>query len=493
MNGYLIRTAWAIARQEIASQTGSLRFVAISILVVVLAPVSIYVGVQDYRERQDEYRRLVQARDVLAQGNSGQAVLGVDSNVTSFNELEVFRVVRPPQPLSVLVRGLDGALSKYWDFSALGIEAGPPASSGSRLADTFQHLDFGFLAVAVLGLLAVLLGYDAVVGEKEAGTLRAVLSQPVPRPLFLAGKFVGGSLTLLGALALACLSAIVSLAFFDLDFFVADSLLKFALIAAASGAYLVCIYALGLMISSLTSTLKTSLLVALVSWFLLVLAIAPLATLLARTMVPIPSSQSLMAQKSDLDGVLRNKYESQMGHIYRDITGDKEAMMSIYREHRSELFPRIRPVISDYIQDRRRTVGRLGDEYDRDRSRQQRIARSIMLLSPAAALASISSDLAGTGDVHFSTWKDSVQDYQRRLDEELFEDPPMVWIRQGGASFGAIVRDLPSLEELPRFEPPQGDAVAAILRASPVAALLILYGGLFVLGAFLAFSRYDVR
>ena len=69
----------------------------------------------------------------------------------------------------------------------------------SALAVTLASL--ASLTVYLLPLLALMLAYDAVVGEAERGTLLLLLSYPVPRWAVILGKFTGH----LGILALALL------------------------------------------------------------------------------------------------------------------------------------------------------------------------------------------------------------------------------------------------------------------------------------------------
>lgn len=58
------------------------------------------------------------------------------------------------------------------------------------------------LVIYLVPLIAVLLGYDAVVGEKERGSLELLLSMPITRFEILLGKFTGLSAALAGATAL---------------------------------------------------------------------------------------------------------------------------------------------------------------------------------------------------------------------------------------------------------------------------------------------------
>ncbi len=314
---------WAIARRELADHVISARFLVIALLAIGLTPLAVYVGSRDYSARLGDYNRLYRERQELAAGPAGG---GIERAASPFSRrftvdgtgdsLKVLRALRPPEPLSVLTRGLDGAMPEYWDFSPAGIEVGPIASRPQRLADLLGQLDLEFLVRVVLGLLAILLAFDAVSGEKELGTLRAVLSQPVSRPAFLGGKLAGGATTLLVPLVAAFLMALLSAQFFGVHLLSADNLAKIALVAAASALYLVCFYALGLLISSLTASQKTSLVLLLVIWVLAVLAVPPLATLVAQAASPVPPAHAFEAQKRALDGNLRRESSQAMGAIW---------------------------------------------------------------------------------------------------------------------------------------------------------------------------------
>jgi ABC-2 type transport system permease protein len=468
---------WVIARRELADQLMSLRFLVIALLVVGLAPLAVYVGARDYANRLAEYNRLLAEQQELVAGEAGEAVRGFDSPWTPHNELIVLRALRPPEPLSVLVRGLDGALPAYWDFSSYGIVTGPPPFSPQQLGDLLGQLDLEFLIRVVLGLLAILLAFDAVAGEKESGTLRLALSQPISRPAFLMGKLIGGAITLLVPLLAAFLVAALSAQLLRIDLLGAERLARVALLAAASGAYLLCLYAIGLMVSSLTHSQKTSLVVLLVTWVVMVLAVAPLATLFARAIVPVPLHQALEAQKQALEHDIRREAEAAMGAVYREITGLPEGWADTrkYRENKAAIDERIAPIEVAYLNKRRRLVGELERDAERRARAQHRVMRIVMAFSPGASFATAAADLAGTGDAHRLAWLEAVARHQSSLNAALFDNPPTVTIRNAGASFTADIRTPPTVANLPSFVGPRRDVRATIARASRSGAVASLH------------------
>src|SRR5690625_3110048 len=90
------------------------------------------------------------------------------------------------------------AISLMLGLLAIGIAYFGAAASGSvgftSLPTTIVSLSS--LAVFLIPLIALLLAYDAVVGEQEQGTLLLLLTYPLQRRQLLLGKFLGHGLIL---------------------------------------------------------------------------------------------------------------------------------------------------------------------------------------------------------------------------------------------------------------------------------------------------------
>ncbi|HCE07698.1 MAG TPA: hypothetical protein DEQ40_03660 [Oxalobacteraceae bacterium] len=68
------------------------------------------------------------------------------------------------------------------------------------------------LVIYLVPLIAVILGYDAIVGEKELGSLELLLSMPITRFEILLGKFLGLSAALASATAIGFGAGLLPLA-----------------------------------------------------------------------------------------------------------------------------------------------------------------------------------------------------------------------------------------------------------------------------------------
>ena len=73
-----------------------------------------------------------------------------------------------------------------------GVKHGSTSLGEGSLSSALGNLDFLFVVSTVFSLLALLFTFDAVAGEREAGTLRITLANALPRDLFLWSKLIGG-------------------------------------------------------------------------------------------------------------------------------------------------------------------------------------------------------------------------------------------------------------------------------------------------------------
>lgn len=484
----------AIAHREIIEHLASLRFLVITALVLVLTPLSVFVGVRDWQGRSADAQRRVTEREQLAEGPAGE-VLGMDLPFTQENDLAVLRAVRSPVRWSALVRGVDADLPAWWDFTPAGVSVGPPATQAGRLANVYGTLDVEFLIRVVLGLLAILLAFDAVAGEKEMGTLRAVLAQPVSRASFLTGKLLGGLATLLVPLVVLFLTALVAGSVFGADLLRGADLGRLAALFAVALAYVVTLYAFGLLVSALVTSQKMALVVVLVSWVLLTLALPPMASLLARVVAPVPSLQTIEAQKRVTAEALQREAEQARGAVYRELTGQPEGTVSTasFAAHAEALRARVAELQAEAWARSRRTLGEIQSDWERRQAAQDRVATVLASCSPGALFARAAAELCDVGDGQRRGWEEATRWHAGQLESALFQSPPAVYLRNGGATMFLKLRDGVLVTDLPAFSPPHQDVASSLGQALPSLGLLLGFMVAVILAGYRAFARYDVR
>lgn len=112
------------------------------------------------------------------------------------------------------------AIGLAWFGAVASGQTGP-----SPLPATIASLSS--LAVLLIPLIALLLGYDSFVGEQEQGTLALLVSYPVSRMQLVIGKFLGQAGILTIATAGGFGSAAIALAFFSTEVNIAWPFLRF--------------------------------------------------------------------------------------------------------------------------------------------------------------------------------------------------------------------------------------------------------------------------
>ncbi|HSS52294.1 MAG TPA: ABC transporter permease subunit, partial [Thermoanaerobaculia bacterium] len=254
-----------IAGKELRNHLASFRFWVGALLTIVLAYSSTLIAARDYNLRLSRYR------DRIASHQQGLTAVSVYSYLQPV-------LVRPPEPLSVLDQGLDSRLGTEVTIHSFAIPVDATSSyGGNELLASLPGVDLTTIVSVVLGLLALLLTHDAVVGEREDGMLRAVFANGVTRQTVLAGKLAGGLLALLLPLAVGLL---VSLGLFRYEvkaLLTADQWLRVAGLVGGYVAYLSFMLLLGLLISLYFRTTSRALGLSVLAWFVLTIVL-PSAT-----------------------------------------------------------------------------------------------------------------------------------------------------------------------------------------------------------------------
>jgi ABC-type transport system involved in multi-copper enzyme maturation permease subunit len=163
--------------------------------------------------------------------------------------------------------------SSGWGFSIhmpwyldYGTPRAPPSTG---IVPDFVEVDWVFIVGFCLSLMALLLTYDGVCGERQEGTLRLLLAGPVPRFAVLLGKFLAAWVVLAVALVTGLVVDLIILSLFGpiaLDGAVWSRVL---LMLAVSLLYLASFVGLGLFVSARSERPASSLVSLLLLWTVL--------------------------------------------------------------------------------------------------------------------------------------------------------------------------------------------------------------------------------
>ncbi len=423
-----MRTVLLMARKEVLEHLLSLRFAVCALMLCGLTGVSVYVMYRDYRVRMDNHAVL----DPRATPKAGE---------------EGVLAVVAPQPLSIFARGLDEVLDRGYTITAfLGITPHDRQTPAVSLFSLVAAPDLLYVVKVMLSLIALLLAYDSVSGERERGTLRLVLSFSVSRGEVVAGKMLGGLVTATLPFLLAVAASVTALRVAGGVDLGGEQALRLALMLASALVYASLFFALGVLVSALSRFSAQSLVILLFAWAVVVFAVPNLGHLIAARLRPLPSAESQEALR--MQAFARSRFLS-IRSGGRDPAGSPEAFNGEYDRLVEQYRARLDALVST--------------------------SRRLCRLSPAASLTYVFTDLAGTG----------VHDL-RRLNGQLMQyKAAQLSALTAGGDRGAVPP--------PRFGYLAEGLGGVWRRVMPDLLLLVVTAALLFLAALAAALRTDPR
>ncbi len=271
-----------------------------------------------------------------------------------------------------------------------------------------------FIVKIVLSLFAILFTYDAIVGEKEKGTLKLALSNDVPRDRLILGKAIGGYLSLLMPLLVPLLLSLIIL-------LVAPNLAlsgqdwgRLLLIFLMFFLYLSVFFSLGLFISARTSRSSTSFLVLLFIWVVFVMVIPKVAVITAGQIRPIPSVHEITAKKDAFLQQVQVEGQKRVREWAKKNQPAKGEDPKVFQD-------KFKQFIQDYQQELTSKIDENNAALERDyqlrQKAQQSLAVNLSRISPASALTFGSMTLARTGVDEYDRFLAAVRSLQADLHE----------------------------------------------------------------------------
>jgi len=438
---------WTIVKRELLDCMTSLRFALAMILCLGMTILSFYVLLKDYERRLDEYHACVRKQD-------GHAI--------SMNA-----IYRKPELLSVFSQGLDRKLGTMIETRGYGGSyvtfvgaTGSWSGRQSHYLKSLANVDFAFVVRTIFALLAIFLSYHLISGEKEAGTLKLSLSNPVSRSVILFGKFSGGIILLLISLTIGFLIGLLIMLLSPTVQFGNEEWIRIGGIYLASVLYVTCFFSMGVLASSLTKTSAISLLVGIVMWICLVFAIPNLMVTLAAEIRPIPTKDEMEEKVSRLEELLNNRLDTLVaaGH---DFGGAAISKAFVHHSRESD---------------------NLHNDYTNKLYNQAALAQKLSRASPASAFDHAAVQLARTDAGTYRNILMGVGEYTREYDKlallgiaATYEDHARI--------MGKAEASLDMRQHLD----------ASLALAMPNMLILFLFNVLFFLAAYFVFLRYEVR
>ena len=407
----------AVIKKELLCHLVSFRFLVSTLIMLVLAALAAFVGTRDYSLRYSHH----EAR--------------LAKNSESLQEVYVYSHLHPmaaraPEPLSVLHRGFDARLGTEVQLDVFSIPtAAVGGSAGEELGHSFRDLDLTTIVRVVLGLLALLLTFDAVIGERERSTLRLIFANGISRSKLIAGKYLGALFALLVPLLAG--SAVSLLILLDRGGFTlgVQRWPRLAGLLLVYAAYLSVMLLLGLLLSTSARTTSSALVYSLLSWLAIVFLI-PQAAIAVADVVQAESNGSpavtevfeLVAERDRKLSAAEAALES-IPVAYRSPVVESNATRGVlfrfgsarYYNARADFHARETAIGMDYAE----RIFELEQRVDRHRLRIASLVTVLASPSPAFLMDRIAASQAGTSVEDHEGFLEDSRELRRRFIEYL--------------------------------------------------------------------------
>ena len=469
-----------LIQKEIMHHVLSVRFVALLLMCVLLIPLTLSINYRKYNQNLINYQESVKRAQAEAEENPPSAQ---DPNS------EVSKLFLKPTPLSVFVNGLEDALPTYLGMTRNGVRQSSTGLAQASIAYVLGNLDFLFIVGTVFSLLALLFTFDAVAGEREAGTLRINLSNPLPRDVFLWSKLIGGYIVFVIPFLVSFLLGLLLLAWqgFPLgEFEVAAPVFCLTLISLL---YIAVFFAIGVFISTYLDNAKTALIVAFTFWVLGVLVAPRGAFVVAKLIAPTRTQQAVYMEKSALRNNLTEDKEKKISEKMVETLGANITLDSKMQERLTELK---KPIDEEFRQAFQNRTDKIDRDYQREKDRQEQVGETLSRIAPTSSLTYSAMNLMQTGKLKRDLYFQTGEKYYNQLDDTYFSeisDDAFAQVLQ-------LANRLNNPSEIEEILPPPTltePSLSDTLRRSAVDLLLLcLFALAFTTMAFLKFFRSDI-
>ncbi len=472
-----------LVAKELRAHLLSFRFLASFVILLVLVVATAVVLAGDYVRKVDEFSARQTELDRYLRAYA------------HFNRIgAIVQPVQPPVPFQALVRGITADVN---------IEA----FDNDPLPVMFPLIDLTFIVAILVSLVALILTYDAVSGEKEDGTLKLMLANGLPRSRVLLAKVAGAGLTLVGPLVVSLAAGMLVVLLRARVGWSGANWGALAMILAGAAVYAGVFALIGILVSAVHHSSASSIMTSLFVWTLLVLVVPNLSPYVASFLSPAPSRIKVAREiarltdtdRDDLGRKLMAEYRAEVLKEY-PVLGERLTEAEVKRRVSEDPLYRTayeanRAAVEKAWAEANRVQGAKAEELRQDLRQKEEaqtgLARVLSMVSPLADFSYLATDLSSTGTrnlAHFGRlaglWSRSFYgDYRPKKVAELRAKDPTA-----DAWNTAI-----DMSDAPRFRYVEEGLAGRVRAALPPFGVLAGYAVVLFAAAYVAFIRYDVR
>lgn len=474
----------SIFQKEILDHFLSLRFIVGLVLCVAVTVTCVLILANDYEEELRDYNQRIAMQDDF-----------LNNHAHTNRLMGMIYPERPPESFRPLIIGVpkDADLGSFDD---------------NPLPILFPPLDLVFIVTILMSLMAILFSYDAIAGEREAGTLKLMISNTVQRATVLLAKWAGGTVCLLIPFILSLLVGAIIITIHPFIQWDATAWTTFLFLTLGSATFISVYYLLGLFISSKSPSSSTSILTCLLIWVLFNLVVPNVSPYLSSQFYSIPSVNRIQKEVRRLRGVERDNLGNQLSAVVRErFASQYGEMFNAYIEldrdgvrRRSESDPAFKDMVNAYRTEsgkawseanriQREKAEQIQSELIQKSAVQTQLAKHIACISPYANFIYFATDISGTGLRSLTFFDRTTEEFLNRLVPYLQRKEEEAQSLDSTYDSNTFL----DISDRPRYSYKEESLSNKLASVMLYWGILIFFNILFFALAFTGFMKYDVR
>ena len=445
---------WWICKKELRINFLNLRIPLLLMLSLLLASIITIISCNHFQARQNDY----QSRAKLFETYKSTYHINAD---------------RPPNPLSIFSNGIylntpvsiENPKIAFWGLETKVIEQ----PTDNILFTQVQYPDISYIIAIIVGLGAIILGFDSICGEKNSGTMKLALSNSVSRYQLLLGKFCAyvSMLSVIVLLVwLVSLTITISESSIQLK---SEHLMFLGLSCLTSLIYVILYVIIAMLISGFVNFSRVSLMVCIAVWIVLSLLAPPFGPTVAKMVKKVPNYQRLVTSKNLLLSRHAQKSYMQCQEHARNLKSRKQVLEILHKI----AYPR--------IDQWDKANKELSEEYQAKLRAQIELSRLLCSISPPTALQFAISELCGTSLAAQSNFEQQAGNWAKAVADNAAQQERIAIITSSEPleMHQPIIKDLPAKQRLKN-----GIRYVAYMAILAIVCFAV---------TFVRFLRYDVR
>ena len=470
-----------IIRKEIFQGFLSLRLPLTLILVTAVMISGAFLFIEDYQQQLADHNRNVEDNLQKVSRNADGSWFAL-YHVFSFNDQWVYRA---PTRLAFLAEGHEKGLDNALQVDAFTVGGGPPKRipgpakklRGNYFVRRFEDLDWAFVVSVIMSFAAIVLIYDSISGERESGTLRLSMSNPVPRSTVILGKYLGTMVVLIIPLLMGMLLSTIIITVSGKINIAGEDWIRLAVMGFLSILYVSTFVVLGLFVSSLLRSSAASLVLLLLAWTVMVVVIPDIGGTVTTSLSQLPSVESIV---SDAYAAKHKAYQEY--NARHPNAGGRSGNWSP-RENLGRAF-----AMDDAFM-------KVFENYWDSMLAQVRFGFNVTRISPTAVYRRAAEAMAGSGINHYESFMNQVRRYKFVLRDFLLDHYPLdIHQRHDERKLREALSTRPfTAGEIPKFHDDPILLEDSITSSLWNIAILFAFNVVFFMAAYISFLNRDVR